>query len=217
MSKKSYAVFGLGRYGMAAARELAASNAQVLAVDTDEAVVQSAATFLPLVKCADVTDPEALEVLGVANFDVVIIAMAEHLEACVMAVMLCKEAGVPEIIVKCASETHGRLLSRVGADRVVIPESESGTRLAKKLLSAGFVDMMELSKDVSLTEMHVKAEWVSHTLIELNLRKKYGANVVALKRGDTIVVMVDPNQPLQEGDILVVIAETDKLNKLLSE
>ena len=77
--------------------------------------------------------------------------------------------------------------------------------------------MMELSKDVSLTEMHVKAEWVSHTLIELNLRKKYGANVVALKRGDTIVVMVDPNQPLQEGDILVVIAETDKLNKLLNE
>lgn len=217
MSKKSYAVFGLGRYGMAAARELAAAGAQVLAVDSDASVVQSAATFLPLVKCADVTDPEALEVLGVANFDVVIIAMAEHLEACVMAVMLCKEAGVPEIIVKCASETHGRLLSRVGADRVVIPESESGTRLAKKLLSAGFVDMMELSKDVSLTEMHVKAEWVSHTLIELNLRKKYGANVVALKRGDTIVVMVDPNQPLQEGDILVVIAETDKLNKLLNE
>ena len=175
----------------------------IIVADTDES--------------SDVTDPEALEVLGVANFDVVIIAMAEHLEACVMAVMLCKEAGVPEIIVKCASETHGRLLSRVGADRVVIPESESGTRLAKKLLSAGFVDMMELSKDVSLTEMHVKAEWVSHTLIELNLRKKYGANVVALKRGDTIVVMVDPNQPLQEGDILVVIAETDKLNKLLNE
>ena len=217
MSKKSYAVFGLGRYGMAAARELAAAGAHVWAVDADEAVMQSAATILPLVKCADVTDAEALEVLGVANFDVVIIAMAEHLEACVMAVMLCKEAGVPEIIVKCASETHGRLLSRVGADRVVIPESESGTRLAKKLLSAGFVDMMELSKDVSLTEMHVKAEWVSQTLIELNLRKKYGANVVALKRGDTIVVMVDPNQPLQEGDILVVIAETDKLNKLLSE
>ena len=202
---------------MAAARELSAAGAQVLAVDSDASVVQSATAYLPLVKCADVTDPEVLEVLGIANFDVVIIAMAEHLEACVMAVMLCKEAGVPEIIVKCASETHGRLLSRVGADRVVIPESESGTRLAKKLLSAGFVDMMELSKDVSLTEMHVKAEWVSHTLIELNLRKKYGANVVALKRGDTIVVMVDPNQPLQEGDILVVIAETDKLNKLLSE
>lgn len=216
-NKKSYAVFGLGRYGMAAARELSAAGAQVLAVDADEAVVQSAAAYLPLVKCADVTDPEVLEVLGVANFDVVIIAMAEHMEACVMAVMLCKEAGVPTVIVKCASETHGRLLSRVGADQVVIPESESGTRMAKNLLSSGFVDVIELSGDVSLIEVPVKAEWVSHTLIELNLRKKYGINVVALKRGDTIDVTVDPNQPLQTGDRLVVIAQTAKLHKLKEE
>ena len=217
MSKKSYAVFGLGRYGMAAARELSAAGAQVLAVDANEAVVQSAAAYLPLVKCADVTDPEALEVLGIANFDVVIIAMAEHMEACVMAVMLCKEAGVPTVIVKCASETHGRLLSRVGADQVVIPESESGTRMAKNLLSSGFVDVMELSGDVSLIEVPVKAEWVSHTLIELNLRKKYAINVVALKRGETIDVTVDPTQPLQAGDLLVVIAETAKLHKLREE
>ena len=216
-NKKSYAVFGLGRYGLAAARELSAAGAQVLAVDSDEAVVQSAAAYLPLVKCADVTDPEVLEVLGIANFDVVIIAMAEHMEACVMAVMLCKEAGVPTVIVKCASETHGRLLSRVGADQVVIPESESGTRMAKNLLSSGFVDVMELSGDVSLIEVPVKAEWVSHTLIELNLRKKYAINVVALKRGDTIDVTVDPTQPLQAGDLLVVIAETAKLHKLREE
>ena len=216
-NKKSYAVFGLGRYGLAAARELSAAGAQVLAVDSDEAVVQSAAAYLPLVKCADVTDPEVLEVLGIANFDVVIIAMAEHMEACVMAVMLCKEAGVPTVIVKCASETHGRLLSRVGADQVVIPESESGTRMAKNLLSSGFVDVMELSGDVSLIEVPVKAEWVSHTLIELNLRKKYAINVVALKRGDTIDVTVDPTQPLQAGDLLVVIAETAKLHKLRDE
>lgn len=213
-NKKSYAVFGLGRYGLAAARELSAAGAQVLAVDADEQVVQSATAYLPLVKCADVTDPEVLEVLGIANFDVVIIAMAEHMEACVMAVMLCKEAGVPTVIVKCASETHGRLLSRVGADQVVIPESESGIRLAKNLLSSGFVDVMELSNEVCLIEVPVKAEWISHTLIELNLRKKYGINVVALKRGDTIDVTIDPTQPLQAGDLLVVIAETAKLHKL---
>lgn len=213
-NKKSYAVFGLGRYGLAAARELSAAGAQVLAVDADEQVVQSATAYLPLVKCADVTDPEVLEVLGIANFDVVIIAMAEHMEACVMAVMLCKEAGVPTVIVKCASETHGRLLSRVGADQVVIPESESGIRLAKNLLSSGFVDVMELSNEVCLIEVPVKAEWISHTLIELNLRKKYGINVVALKRGDTIDVTIDPTQPLQAGDLLVVIAENAKLKKL---
>lgn len=211
---KSYAVFGLGRYGMAAARELTAAGAQVLAVDADEQVVQSAAVSLPLVKRADVTDPDVLEVLGIANFDVVIIAMAEHMEACVMAVMLCKEAGVPTVIVKCASETHGRLLSRVGADQVVIPESESGARLAKNLLSSGFVDVMDLSDEVSLIEVPAKAEWIGKSLIELNLRKNYGINVVALKRGGTIDVTIDPNQPLLKRDYLVVIAETSKLHKL---
>lgn len=213
-NKKSYAVFGLGRYGLAAARELSAAGAQVMAVDSDEAAVQSATAFLPLVKCADVTDPTVLEMLGIANIDVVIIAMAEHMEACVMAVMLCKEAGVPTVIVKCANETHGRLLSRVGADQVVIPEKESGVRLAKNLLSSGFVDMIELSGEVSLIEIAVKPEWIGKSLMELNLRKKYGINVVALKQGKAIDVTIDPNQPLQQGDVLVVIAETAKLHKL---
>ena len=214
MKNQSYAVFGLGRYGLATAKELAAAGAQVLAVDRDEQAVQSAAAFIPLVKCADVTDPAVLEMLGISNFDVVIIAMAEHMEACVMAVMLCKEAGVPTVIVKCASETHARLLSRVGADQVVIPESESGVRMARNLLSSGFVDVMELSGEVSLIEVPVKAEWVGKSLIELNLRKKYAINVVALKRGDAIDVTIDPAAPMQEGDFLVVIAETAKLHKL---
>ena len=213
-NNQSYAVFGLGRYGLATAKELAAAGAQVLAVDRDEQAVQSAAAFIPLVKCADVTDPAVLEMLGISNFDVVIIAMAEHMEACVMAVMLCKEAGVPTVIVKCASETHGRLLSRVGADQVVIPENESGVRMARNLLSSGFVDVMELSGDVSLIEVPVKAEWVGKSLIELNLRKKYSINVVARKRGDAIDVTIDPAAPMQEGDALVVIAETAKLHKL---
>ena len=214
MKNQSYAVFGLGRYGLATAKELAAAGAQVLAVDRDEQAVQSAAALIPLVKCADVTDPAVLEMLGISNFDVVIIAMAEHMEACVMAVMLCKEAGVPTVIVKCASETHARLLSRVGADQVVIPESESGVRMARNLLSSGFVDVIELSGEVSLIEVPVKTEWVGKSLIELNLRKKYAINVVALKRGDAIDVTIDPAAPMQEGDYLVVIAETAKLHKL---
>ncbi len=212
--KKSYAVFGLGRYGLATATELSAAGAQVLAVDADEQVVRNAAACLPLVKCADVTDPAVLELLGIAHIDVVIIAMAEHMEACVMTVMLCKEAGVPTVIVKCANETHGRLLSRVGADQVVIPEKESGVRLAKNLLSSGFVDMIELSGEVSLIEIAVKTDWVGKSLVQLNLRRKYGVNVVALKQGETIDVTIDPNQPLQEGDMLVVIADTAKLHKL---
>ena len=162
--KKSYAVFGLGRYGRAVAKELVNSGADLLAVDRDEQAVQSAAAFIPLVKCADVTDPAVLEMLGISNFDVVIIAMAEHMEACVMAVMLCKEAGVKTVIVKCANEMHRRILSKVGADKVVFPENESGVRLAKNLLSAGFVDIIELSEDVSLLELDVQPEAAIDTI-----------------------------------------------------
>ena len=213
-NQRSYAVFGLGRYGLAVARELLRGGADVLAVDMNESVVNSAAGELPLCKCADVTDPEVIKQLGIGNLDVVIIAMANSLEASVMATMLCKEAGVPTVIAKCANEMNSRILSRVGADKTVFPEYESGIRLAKNLLSAGFVDVIELSKEVSMVEMEVRPEWVGKTLIELNIRRKYGLNVVAARRGGDISVSLDPEKPLTKEQRLIVIGSTEKLSKL---
>lgn len=211
---KTYAVFGLGRYGQAVAMELANNGADVLAVDTDQNLVNAASAYIPLCKCADVTDAEVLKNLGIANVDVVIIAMANSLEASVMAVMLCKEAGVNTVIAKCSSEMHRKLLLKVGADKVVFPESESGIRLAKNLLSAGFVDMIELSGDVSLLELDVRPEWVGKSLMDLNLRRKYDINVVALRKGDNVQVNLDPTAPLEAGMELVIIANRNKLSKL---
>ncbi len=211
---KSYAVFGLGRYGTAVASELVRSGAEVLAVDKSEKFVSAAAPFVPLCKCADVTDPDVIKQLGIANIDVVIIAMASSLESTVMAIMLCKEAGVPEVIVKCGDEMHRKIFLRVGADQVVFPENESGNRLAKNLLSAGFVDMIELAENVSMVELDVKEEWVGKTLMELNLRKKYGLNVVAIKRGTAVSTIIDPEAPLEADMELIVIANTSKLGKL---
>ena len=212
--KKSYAVFGLGRYGIAVARELADSGAEVIAVDFDERIVNAAAAELPICKCADITDPEVIRQLGIANVDVVIIAMANNLEASVMAVTLCKEIGVKTVIAKCANEMHQKILSRVGADKVVFPENESGIRLAKNLLSSGFVDMVSLAKNVSMIELDVKPEWRGKNLIELNLRKKYSINVVALRRGDMVSVDIDPHEPLTDRVKLIVIANAEKLSKL---
>ena len=140
--------------------------------------------------------------------------MASNLEASVMAVMLCKEVGVKTVIVKCANELHDKLFLKVGADKVVLPESESGIRLAKNLLSSGFVDMVELSNNVSLIEFDVKPEWVDKTLIDLNLRKKYSLNVVAIKIDNNIEVNVDPTIPLNENMKLIVIGNTIRLNKI---
>ena len=212
--KKTYAVFGLGRYGIAVARELVHNGVEVIAVDMDERIVNAAADKLPICKCADITDPEVIRQLGISNVDVVIIAMANNLEASVMAVTLCKEIGVKTVIAKSANEMHQMILNRVGADKVVFPENESGIRLAKNLLSSGFVDMVSLAKNVSMIELDVKPEWVGKNLIELNLRKKYSINVVAVRKGESVSVDIDPHAPLQADDKLIVIANTEKLAKL---
>ena len=213
-AKKTYAVFGLGRYGTAVAKELVSSGMEVIAVDTEERIVNDAAAYLPVCKCADVTDAEVISRLGIGGVDVVIICMAGNLEASVMAVTLCKDAGVKNVIVKCANEMHQRILLRVGADQVVFPEYESGTRLAKNLLSSGFIDMLSLSKDVSIVEIDVRDEWCGKNLIELNLRKKYGFNIVAIKKGERVSVTINPEQALDAEDTLIVIANTAKLGKL---
>ena len=191
------------------------NGAEVLAVDIDENLVNDAITDIPYCKCADVTDAEVVRRLGIANVDVVIIAMATNLEASVMAAMLCKEIGVKTVIAKCSSEMNCRILSKVGADRVVFPESESGIRLAKNLLSSGFVDIVELARDVSMIELEIRPEWAGRNLIELDLRKKYGINVVAILHGGSVCVNIDPAQPLAEDARLIVIANPAKLNKLI--
>ena len=213
-TKKTYAIFGLGRYGIAVARELVNNGMEVIAVDADEKIVNAAANELPICKCADITDPDVIRQLGISNADVVIIAMANNLEASVMAVTLCKELGIKTIIAKSANEMHQKILTRVGADKVVFPENESGIRLAKNLLSSGLVDMVSLAKNVSMIELDVKPEWLGKNLIELNLRKKYSVNVVALRKGESVSVDIDPHAPLQADDKLIVIANTEKLSKL---
>ncbi len=213
-AKKTYAVFGLGRYGTAVARELVENGMEVIAVDTVERIVNDAAAYLPVCKCADVTDSEVISRLGIGNIDTVIICMASNLEASVMAVTLCKEAGVKNVIAKCANEMQQKILLRVGADKVVFPENESGIRLAKNLLSSGFIDMISLSKDVSMIEIDVRDEWRGKNLIELNLRKKYGFNIVAIKKGEKVNVNINPEQPLEAETTLIVIANIAKLGKL---
>ena len=212
---RSYAVFGLGRYGKALAQELVNSGADVLAVDIDEDIVNAAVPGIPCCKCADTTDPEALRQLGVAEIDVVIIAMANHLEESVLSAMLCKEMGVKTVIAKCASEMNCRILRKVGADRAVFPERESGARLAKNLLSSGFLDIIDLSRDVSIVEIDVRPEWVGKSLLELELRKWHRMNVVAIVQNGKTQTDIDPEEPLTADMKLVVIANVDKLNRLL--
>ena len=211
---KSYAVFGLGRYGRSVVKELLDNGASVLAVDCNQKTVDAFAEEIPLVKCADVTDPNVIKQLGISEMDVVVIAMAENFEASVMTTLLCKEQGVETVIVKCANEAHRAILKKLGADEAVVPEYESGVRLAKNLLSSGFVDIAELSEDISVLEIPVKAEWVGKTLLELELRKKYNMNVVALKKEGVTDISFRPDTVLDDGTQMIVIADKNNLSRM---
>lgn len=212
---KNYAVLGLGRYGRAVADELVRSGAEVLCVDMDPETVEDAAAYLPVCKCADITDPGVLDKLGISNIDVAVIAMGGNFEASVMAAMLCREAGVGEVIVKCRDEIHRKIMLKTGADKALVPEHESGVRLAKNLMSAGFIDMAEISDEVSVVEMETKSEWVGKSLAELKLRDKYSLNVVAVKKGSDVTTDIAPHAPIEAGSSLIVVAKTDKLRKLM--
>ena len=211
---KTYAVFGLGRYGYSVAKELVNCGVDVIAVDSSEQIVNTLTNELPFCKCADSTDIEVLKKLGISSVDTVIVAMAGNIEASVMTVMLCKELGVPNVIAKSSSEMHYKILTKVGADKVVFPEKESGVRLAKNLLSSGFVDMIELNTEISMIELDVKKDWIGKNLLELNLRKKYSLNVVAIKEKDNININIDPALPLHNEMKLIVVGNKNKLSKL---
>ena len=213
---KTYAVIGLGRYGVSVATELARSGAEVLAIDNNEDVINNIAREIPLCKCADITDQEVFSQLGMDRIDVAIISMAESVEATVMAITLCKEAGIETVIVKCGSEMQAKIYTNVGADKTVFPEKESGTRLAKNILSNGFMDIVELSRDVSMVEIPVSAEWVGKNLIELHLRKKYSINVVAIVKNEEVITEINPEMPFEADMKLIVIANINKLKKLYS-
>lgn len=212
-TNKSYAVFGLGRYGRAVVSELLNSGAEVLAVDNNRRLVDELVGEIPICKCADVTEPGTIKQLGISNVDVVIISMAKSFEASVMATMLCKEAGVKKVIVKCSNESHYKILKKVGADSAVFPEYESGIRLAKNILS-GFIDIADISDNISILELDIKPEWEGKSLKELDFRKKYKINVIALKKGNNIDITVNPDLVLNKDMKMVVVANRKEISKI---
>lgn len=212
--KTKYAVLGLGRYGKCVAMELLKNGAEVIAIDIDEDTVNDVAQDIPICKCADITDLDVLQKLGLGNVDVAIIAMASNLEASVMATTLCKDLGIKTVIVKCMNEMHQRILTKVGADQVVLPEKESGLRLARNLLSSGFIDAIELSEDISMVELDVIPDWENKSLIALNMRKNYGVNVIAINRDGRLDINIDPHMQLTKSMKLIVIADIKQIRKL---
>ena len=213
MKEKSYAVIGLGLFGMAVATTLAEANCDVLAIDDNEENVQDIAQKVTYAVKADVREPGILKTLGLQNVDVAVIAVAENMEASIVATMQAKELGVPFVMAKAMNELHGRILEKIGADKVISPEKSMGVRVARNLLSSGFVDMFELSSEFSMAEFRVPKDWVGRTLRELKIREKYNINLIAVKQGENVNVNFDPEESLPSDCTLIAVGKNCDLNR----
>lgn len=212
--KKQFAVIGLGRFGASVATTLHQLGFEVLAIDSNEEQVQKFSEQVTHVVQADTTDENTIKALGIRNFDVVVVAIGEDIQANVLTTLLLKDLGVKHIVAKAKSVLHGKMLEKLGADRVVYPERDMGQRVAHNLISSNVLDYIELSPDLSLVEVNAPQTLIGKTLANANLRMEYGINVVAMKRGKEIIVPPLPTEVMTEKDILVIVGNTAGIQRL---
>ena len=214
MAKKDFLVIGLGQFGMSVAKTLARQGYGVIAIDKNKEHVQEIAEDVEYAVVGDGTDPQLLETLGLERLYAAVIAVTNDMETSIMATITVKEMGVRKVVVKAISDMHEKIVLKLGADSVVFPERFMGERTAKNLTAGSFVDLVELSPEITIAELAVKKEWIGKSLIDLSFRKDYQINVVAVKEDDKINVSPEPNKPLREGQILVVIGSYKSLGRL---
>lgn len=200
---KSYVVIGLGRFGTAVATELCAQGSEVLAMDTDQANVQAIADLVTHAVVADAKDPAVLKSLGVRNFDCAVVAVGSDVGGSALITMLLKELGVPQVVCKAQSHVHRRVLERIGADKVVFPEHEMGVKLAQGLTHSNILNFIELSDKYGIVEVSPPKQWRGLTLKQVDVRRNYGVNIVAIRDDETGELQVAPG-----GDYVMRDTET---------
>ena len=212
--KKQFAVIGMGRFGSSVAKTLYDMGFEVLAIDRDEHRTQEVVHMVTHAVTADCTDEEALKALGIRNFDVVVVAIGQDIQASILTTLILKEMGIKTLIVKAQNELQGKVLKKIGADKVVFPERDMGLRVAHHLTSPNVLDYIELSDEYSIVEMRVSSEMVGKNLKELDIRARFGCNVMAIKRGSKMNISPAATVPLTEEDVLVIVGEKGDLTKL---
>ena len=205
---KSYMVIGLGRFGSEVARRLCQLGCEVLAVDSNAELVQSISEDVTHAVVADGRDIAVLRALGTADFDCAVVAIGGSLADSVLVTVNLKELGVPKIVCKAHDETHRQVLKKLGADQVVIPEQEQAFRLARSLSSQNVLDYIELSEDYGIVDLPAPDSWVGKSLRELNVRAKYGINILAIKDENAVNISPAADYVIRKGEIVVILGDT---------
>ncbi|MBR2281291.1 MAG: TrkA family potassium uptake protein [Spirochaetales bacterium] len=213
--RKSFAVLGMGKFGQSISVELSRMGAEVLAVDQNEDLVDQVKDQVERAAVADLNDPESIRKLGIADMDTVIVTMATSMEASILCCMIAKESGVKHVVAKAKDHLMGHILQRVGADEIIYPEEESAKRNAFRLISPDILDFFNIQDTLSLVEMVPKSSWVGHNLIELNLRRKLGMNVIGVKVNGKDIQNPDPERKIEETDTLMIIMRKSDVSNVI--
>ncbi len=216
--KKQIIVIGLGQFGMGLVRALSKKHAEVIAVDVDQSKIQAASAYVSQALRVDATDEEALAQLRPADRDVCICATGDQSkEAAIICTALLKQMGAKRVIARANDELHSRILRLVGADEVINPEWDFGERFANRVIHEDILEEMLLGPDLVVTEFKVPEIFINKSIIELELRQRYGITVVAVRSASTgAVQLAQPQEVLRKGDILIVVSMTGNVSKLLN-
>ena len=213
MVKKEFAVIGLGRFGGSICRTLAEQGMEVMAIDINEDRVNDYSMIASHAVVGDSTDEKVLKELGIRNFDHVVVAIGDNIQASILTTIILKEHGVQNITVKAQNDYHEKVLVKIGADHVVHPERDMGKRIANNMISNSVLDYLELSDEHSIVEIVASEKMDGHSILNLDIRAKYGINIVAIKRENEIIVSPQANEIINEKDILIVIGADVDINR----
>lgn len=203
--KKEFVVIGLGRFGASIVTELIELGADVMAIDISSTRVDEFATIATQAVTADTTDESVLKSLGIRNFEHVIVAIGENIQASILTTLILKEIGVPKITVKAQNDYHEKVLRKIGADYVVHPERDMGFRIANNMMSNNILDYLELSDEHSIAEIKANYRLAGKTIIDLDIRAQFGVNIVAIKRNSDIIISPQAFDKIRNDDILIII------------
>jgi trk system potassium uptake protein TrkA len=213
IKRSQFVIVGLGRFGSSLGRELIELGHEVLGIDKDEETVQDMSSVLTYAVSADCTDEETLRSLGVRNFDCGVVAIGDDIQASILTAILLKDLGVKKVVAKAMSELHGRVLEKIGVDRVVYPERDMGIRVAHQLVSPNLLDYIELSKDYTIAELAVPKCLNGKSLSDLNPRARFGCSIVAINKPNGIIIAPSATDVLTERDIMVIIGTNDQIEE----
>lgn len=214
MKRKEFVVFGVGDFGMNVAKTLANSGATVMVVDKEESQLEKIASEVTHTICADATNPEAMKQLGIRNYDGAIVGIGHNLETSALITMQLKEMDVPFIMVKASTDIEGRILTRVGADKVIFPDREMGIRVGNDIMNGNYFEAIELSDEYSIVDIAVPSGWVGRTLQQLNVRSKYGISIIGIRGLEEFNVNPAANYTLHAQDILIVLGHNTEIQRL---